>query len=259
MVTFFSSSFLLLLLLSLFLYSFFSILINKIDTRNNVPLIIGDNNASKIELSKPGDETHIKGDLTVDEDVDILGGMTISGNINGRNIIIDGNNIDDHLSNTNNPHNVTKTKIGLSNVTNDLQIPMNQKGSINGIASLNNNGKVNINQLHKYDQYNFVSNTNSADYTRMFQFIYLGTDNTYPISSFKIISYMSMGAVNYSIRIKDYTNNKTLAEVSGTNTTQSIITINTLSNVPSNESIIEIQAKIVGIGTCYLLGGMANY
>ncbi len=49
-----------------------------------------------------------------------------------------------------NPHNVTKTEIGLSNVTDDAQIPLTQKGSINGVAELDASGLVPSTQLPSY-------------------------------------------------------------------------------------------------------------
>lgn len=55
--------------------------------------------------------------------------------------------ISDHLSNTSNPHSVTKTQVGLSNVTNDAQIPLTQKGAVNGVAGLDSGGKVPSEQL----------------------------------------------------------------------------------------------------------------
>jgi hypothetical protein len=55
--------------------------------------------------------------------------------------------IDIHLDNISNPHIVTKTQVGLSNVTNETQIPLTQKGSINGVAELDASGKLAISQL----------------------------------------------------------------------------------------------------------------
>lgn len=52
-----------------------------------------------------------------------------------------------HLSNTSNPHSVTKMQVGLSNVTNDAQIPLTQKGAVNGVAGLDSGGKVPSAQL----------------------------------------------------------------------------------------------------------------
>lgn len=52
-----------------------------------------------------------------------------------------------HITNTNNPHNVTKKQIGLSNVTNDAQVKRNEMGVANGVATLNANAKIPNNLL----------------------------------------------------------------------------------------------------------------
>lgn len=52
-----------------------------------------------------------------------------------------------HVANKQNPHGVTKTQVGLGNVTNDAQIPLSQKGKANGVATLDANGKVTDGQL----------------------------------------------------------------------------------------------------------------
>lgn len=52
-----------------------------------------------------------------------------------------------HVANKQNPHGVTKTQVGLGNVTNEAQIPLSQKGVANGIATLDANGKVTDEQL----------------------------------------------------------------------------------------------------------------
>lgn len=41
----------------------------------------------------------------------------------------------------------TKTDIGLSNVTNDAQIPLSQKGTVSGVATLDASGKVPVTQI----------------------------------------------------------------------------------------------------------------
>jgi hypothetical protein len=56
----------------------------------------------------------------------------------------------DHDVRTDNPHNVTKSQIGLGNVTNDAQIPLSQKGTANGVAELDENGKILSSQLPSY-------------------------------------------------------------------------------------------------------------
>jgi len=53
-----------------------------------------------------------------------------------------------HLTDTNNPHNVTAAQIGLGNVDNVQQIPLSYKGAINGVAELDFNGKVPLSQLN---------------------------------------------------------------------------------------------------------------
>lgn len=52
-----------------------------------------------------------------------------------------------HIDNIQNPHGVTKTQIGLSNVTNKEQIPLSEKGAINGVATLDAKGKVPVAQM----------------------------------------------------------------------------------------------------------------
>lgn len=71
--------------------------------------------------------------------------------------------IDTHIANTSNPHSVTKTQVGLSNVDNtsdvnkpvstaqqsalDLKIDLTQKGAANGVATLGADSKIPIAQL----------------------------------------------------------------------------------------------------------------
>lgn len=52
-----------------------------------------------------------------------------------------------HIDNKQNPHGVTKEQVGLSNVTNDKQIPWNQKGAANGVATLGADGKLPTTQI----------------------------------------------------------------------------------------------------------------
>lgn len=53
--------------------------------------------------------------------------------------------LDNHVSDTNihfAKTDVTKSDVGLGNVTNDAQIPTTQKGQANGVASLDGTGNV---------------------------------------------------------------------------------------------------------------------
>ena len=58
--------------------------------------------------------------------------------------------IDDHIGDTSNPHQVTKTQVGLGNVTNEAQVPLTQKGASSGVAELDAGGKVPSSQLPSY-------------------------------------------------------------------------------------------------------------
>ena len=56
--------------------------------------------------------------------------------------------ITEHISNKENPHEVTKDQVGLGNVTNDAQVRRDEMGQPNGVATLDNNGKVPSTQLN---------------------------------------------------------------------------------------------------------------
>lgn len=52
-----------------------------------------------------------------------------------------------HIGDTNNPHNVTKSQVGLGSVTNDAQVKRTEMGTANGVATLGGDGKVPTSQL----------------------------------------------------------------------------------------------------------------
>lgn len=52
-----------------------------------------------------------------------------------------------HVDNKKNPHGVTAGQVGLGNVTNDKQIPLSEKGAVNGVATLDTKGKVPVEQM----------------------------------------------------------------------------------------------------------------
>ena len=56
----------------------------------------------------------------IDYPINVVGTITSTGTVNGRNISVDGTTLDSHVSNYSNPHDVTKTQVGLSNVNNTL-------------------------------------------------------------------------------------------------------------------------------------------
>lgn len=62
-----------------------------------------------------------------------------------------------------NPHQVTKTQVGLGNVTNEAQIPLSQKGVASGVATLGADGKLTAAQLPAMKTVNGVSVVGSGN------------------------------------------------------------------------------------------------
>lgn len=58
--------------------------------------------------------------------------------------------LQNHILNGSNPHNVTKDQVGLANVTNDAQVKRSEMGAANGVATLNESGKVPSSYLPSY-------------------------------------------------------------------------------------------------------------
>lgn len=56
----------------------------------------------------------------------------------------------EHLANTANPHGVTKSQVGLGNVTNDAQVKRSEMGKAGGVATLNGSGQVPASQLPSF-------------------------------------------------------------------------------------------------------------
>lgn len=55
--------------------------------------------------------------------------------------------VEPHIANKQNPHEVTKAQVGLSNVTNDAQVKRSEMGANDGVATLDSKGKVLESQL----------------------------------------------------------------------------------------------------------------
>ena len=58
--------------------------------------------------------------------------------------------LNNHISDTENPHQVTKAQVGLGNVTNDAQVKRAEMGVASGVATLNESGLVPSSQLPSY-------------------------------------------------------------------------------------------------------------
>lgn len=70
----------------------------------------------------------------------------MKGYADGKAGEVDGK-VTTHVGNKQNPHGVTKEQVGLGSVDNVQQIPLSQKGVANGVATLDANGKVPVEQM----------------------------------------------------------------------------------------------------------------
>lgn len=66
------------------------------------------------------------------------------------NELAKGTDLTSHINNKSNPHGVTKSQVGLSNVTNDAQVKRSEMGAAGGVATLDSSGKVPSSQLPSY-------------------------------------------------------------------------------------------------------------
>jgi len=83
----------------------------------------------------------------------------------------------------------------------------------------------------------------SASYITICQFIFRGSFYNGIPTNIKIIGYVTATASG-SVRLYDVTSSLVIAEKTGIiNTTASIINLGTISNIPEEESIVELQIK----------------
>lgn len=82
----------------------------------------------------------------------------------------------------------------------------------------------------------------STSWTKLGSILFPGTIYS-SITAIKILSYQQSQLNNHQIRVYDITNNNIVAEGTFTNETLAINDLGTISNVPSNDSIFEIQGK----------------
>lgn len=92
----------------------------------------------------------------------------------------------------------------------------------------------------------FIDLTN---YTTIATFSYPGSNNWPNTSNIKVISIMETGGTSYDIKIMDITNNNQIVTKNLTNVDEEICDLGTLSNLPTDPAIFEVQAKIVGSST----------
>jgi hypothetical protein len=96
-------------------------------------------------------------------------------------------------------------------------------------------------KIFKLNQAKFTS-TKNASYTAMYAFTYTGSEiNT--IDKLTLLSYMDAGITSYDVRLFDVTHSTVITSANYSNTTQAIKTISSVSNLPTTDSIFEVQAR----------------
>ena len=90
------------------------------------------------------------------------------------------------------------------------------------------------------------SNISNTSYSRVDTFVYEGSDTIGTIKKISGIGYMDSGVTNFSIKLYDKTNGLIIAESSFTDTTESILSITPINNVPTGQALIEILVKKTG-------------
>lgn len=113
-------------------------------------LITGATGSGYLTLSKSG--ANITGSLTTAtlENSGTADGLATAKDVKtyvDSAISTESGKLDAHIADASNPHKVTKDQVGLSNVTNDAQVKRSEMGVANGVATLNENGKVPVSQL----------------------------------------------------------------------------------------------------------------
>ena len=103
----------------------------------------------------------------------------------------------------------------------------------------------------KHTFYNYIPRNNSVSSTSYQRlggtFKYGGSDNVGTINYIEVISYKDEGPTSYSIRIFDRTNDLMMVEKTGlTNVTDQINSLGTITNIPTSNAILEVQAKRIG-------------
>ena len=88
---------------------------------------------------------------------------------------------------------------------------------------------------------------NSTSYSKFGTFKYDGSDVIGAINYIDVVAYKGDSATSYSVRIYDRTNDRVVAEATDlTNTIEEIQSLGTVSNIPTQKAVFEVQAKRVG-------------
>lgn len=105
---------------------------------------------------------------------------------------------------------------------------------------------INVNNLVPKQAQKATASNNNYTSSNTYEVIITLTvpgESVNPVENIKLLSYKDNGITSYDIRIYDATNNQIISETNFSNNLLEINTISNLSNLPSTESIIEIQTK----------------
>ena len=115
-----------------------------------------------------------------------------------------------------------------------------QQNILNSLITNYNNAPINYSVIPSRIN---VEKTSSILYYSRITSLYIQGEYHQSIQSIKIIAYMQNGNTSYDVKIYDVNNNKVIAEKNFTNTTEDILDMGSLSNLPYKETIFEVQVK----------------
>lgn len=126
----------------------------------------------------------------------------------------------------------------------NMSLSVGEQTVLNTVISNHTGVNIVYETISKISLKNDIISTTS--YIRVGTFIYPGSNHMTNISKITGIGYMESGVTNYSIRIYDKTNNLTIVENTFTNINEDILNLGLISNIPTEESVIEISVKKTG-------------
>jgi hypothetical protein len=167
---------------------------------------------------------------------------------NGINLVNFKNEIENNGNITKNIINIFYTPDTV-NIKFDADLSPSEQNILENTIIPNHNYHTTINTSSTYNiitPYIDNSNITAKNYAIASSFIYDGTIFR-NIAKIGLLTEMTNDKnlnSNYSIKIYDQTNNNLIKEITGlTNSNKQIVNITNLSNIPTNESIIEIYIK----------------
>jgi hypothetical protein len=139
--------------------------------------------------------------------------------------------------------------------TNTQVVEASDIGAPNGVAGLDANGKVPVDQLGLRENSvcfggnNGWAQTNNTAWTNRAAFVFPGTNKVLTPSKINALVWgnAGAGATGADIRIVDVTNSQVIATVLGVGTSPTVITdMGVLSNIPAGEAIFVVQIRRLG-------------